>query len=176
MRKRAALLAVVCTSSVAAAKEPVETSAEAVPWTNRINLMLSGLFGPDASRTPYGFLVGGAIEFPAGSQVDLNTGMSFERLNSTAGPVTVASLVDLTAARHADTSVFVGFGAGPVFAQEKMRFGGRMFAGVEFFHLGPVRLQLAAELIAKFCADDPTHQCPPGERQTWFSGRIGLRL
>jgi hypothetical protein len=67
-----------------------------------LNLLLSGLFGSDGNWNSYGFLVGGAMEFAAGPRVDVNAGMSFERMHSTVGPVTVASLIDLTAARNAD--------------------------------------------------------------------------
>jgi hypothetical protein len=50
-----------------------------------------------------------------------------------------------------------------------------MFGGAELFHQGSLPIQVALELIMKFC-DAELSRCPAGERQTWLAGRIGLRL
>jgi hypothetical protein len=178
MKKRAALLAVVCSSSAAVAHDDALQTSVEQKSERGLNLLLSGVLGSDPrSLMPLGFLVGGAYEGRVSSRLDANLGMSFERFPSAAGPVIMASVVDLTLMRRAQNSVFVGIGAGPVFAQGKMRPGGRMFAGIELFHQGPLpAVQIAAELLAKFCGDDATNQCPAGETQTWLSGRIGVRL
>jgi hypothetical protein len=175
MKKRAALLAVVCSSSAAMAKE-TETSVQASHAPREIDVFVAGLLGFDAGWNSYGFLIGGDARATVAPGLEASWGMSFERLHASTGPVTMGSLLELTLSSGDSTSRFFGLSVGPVFAQGKARAGARMFAGVELFHRGPVPIQVAAELIAKLCSDDPTNQCPPGEQQTWFSGRLGFRF
>ncbi len=176
MTQRAAALAVVCTLSGAMRSEAAETYALPPRETKGLNLLVSGMVAPEGDRVPFGFLLGGAIEVPTGYGIDLNVGMSFQRLGSVSGPVTVVNLIEATAAKRAPTAVFFGAGLGPVIALGNVRPGARMFGGIELFHQRAVPIQLGLELILKFCDEGPWLKCPAGEKQTWLAGRIGLRL
>jgi hypothetical protein len=174
--KRAALVALMCTPLAVVAGEPPAVTTSAAPPTRTLSLQVAALFGPDRESRPRGLAVGGAYRLPAILPVDLDAGMSFERLDTLQGAVSVASIVEMTAVRRTPTSVFFGIGAGPVFAQGSIRFGTRLFGGVELFHYGAIPVQVGAELLTKFCAIDPGNLCPQNEQHTWFTGRIGLRL
>jgi hypothetical protein len=175
MTTRAALVALMCTPLAVSAGEPPAVTTTAAP-ASALSLQVAGLFGPDRESKPRGFLLGGLYELPPILPMELHAGISFERLDTLHGAVSVVSIVEMTAVRRAPTSVFFGAGAGPVFAQERIRFGTRLFGGVELFHYGPIPVQVGAELITKFCASEPGELCPQNEQQTWFAGRIGLRL
>src|SRR5262249_19151985 len=140
--------------------------------------IVSGLFAPERDQMRYGFLLGGGFESYVGSGVDLNVGMSFQRIATLDGPVTLANLIEVTAARRAATAILLGGGVGPIFpGNGSAQFGMKVFAGAEFFHLTAIPVQVAFELIMKLCAgDDSAVQCPAGQKQTWLVGRIGLRL
>jgi len=144
--------------------------------TKGLNLLVSGLMPTQGDRVPVGFLIGGGFEMPAGSDVDLNLGLSFQRLTVDDGPLTMVSVVDVTAARRAPHSVFFGAGVGPMFALGTVRPAARLFGGLELFHQGPVPVQAALELIMKFCDGEAAPRCPAGEKQTWLAGRLGFRL
>ena len=58
----------------------------------------------------------------------------------------------------------------------RARPGARLFTGVELFHQGPLPVQISLELLMKFCDENGSATCPAGEKQTWFLGRLGLRL
>ncbi len=175
MIRRACAFVAVCLSTVANAQPVAETVASPYPETKGLNLLLSGLVTSERGGSPFGFLLGGGYEFPIGSFVDINAGMSFQRFSSLAGPVTAVSVLDVTA-RKAPTAVSFGMGLGPVFALGNVRPGVRMFTGVEKFHQGTVPIQLSVELLMKFCDDNGSATCPVGEKQTWFLGRLGVRL
>jgi hypothetical protein len=177
MMQRASALAFVCVVSAAVRAQPVvETASVPREEAKGLNLLISGMAAPDDGATPFGFLLGGGFESRVGRGVDLNAGMSFQRFGSVNGPVTVVSLLDVTAARRAPSAVFFGAGLGPVFALGKARPGGRVFAGVELLHQSPLAIQMALELVFKFCTENDSLACPAGERQTWLAGRIGFRL
>ena len=177
---------VVCALSAAAgarAAEPdIETPAPPPAQPPRVeakglNLIVSGLFAPERDRMSYGFLLGGGYESYVGYNIDLNFGMSFQRIATVAGPVTLANLVDVTVARRAPTAVLLGAGIGAIFAGNgNAQFGAKVSVGAEFFHLTAVPVQVAFELIMKFCGDDPVQQCQAGDKQAWLAGRIGFRL
>jgi len=180
MKQQTAAVAVVCALFPALRSQATETYAETSAPPPRVakglNVIVSGMLAPERERMSFGFLLGGGVEVPVGYGIDLNLGMSFQRLGSLDGPVTVVNLIEATAARRAPTAVFFGAGLGPVFALGKVRAGAKLFAGAELFHQQAVPVQVALELIMKFCDDDAALRCPAGEKQTWLAGRIGLRL
>lgn len=177
MTKRAALVALLCTPLAAFADQPPPAVTTSAPSPRApFSVQVAALLGPDRDSRPRGFLLGGAYVLPPILPMDLDAGMSFERLDTLQGPVSVFSMVEMTAVRRSPTSVFFGVGAGPVFAQGRIRFGTRVFGGLELFHYGPIPIQVGAELVTKFCATDPGEFCPANEQHTWFTGRIGLRL
>jgi hypothetical protein len=175
MQKRRAALAVVCTLSAASRVKAGEALTVPPRTAKGFNLLVSGVLAPERDRMPFGFLLGGGYELPAGPDFDVNLGMSFERLDSPAGNVTLVSVVDATTLKAAPTAVFFGAGLGPVFALGNVRPAARVFGGVELFHQRAVPVQLALELIVKVC-DDSSLKCAAGEKQTWLTGRIGLRF
>ncbi len=168
-------MAVVCTLC-ARRSEAAETYSLPPRETKGLNLLVSGMVAPEGGRVPLGFLLGGAYEFPTGLGIDLNVGMSFQRLESSGGAVTVVNLIEATAAKQAPTAVFFGVGLGPVIALGNVRPGAKMFGGVEFFHQRAVPIQLGLELIQKFCEEGPWARCPEGEKQTWLAGKVALRF
>jgi hypothetical protein len=176
MLQRCAALALVCALSTVSRADAAETIALPARPTKGLNLLVSGMLAPERDRMPFGFLLGGAYEFPVGPDFDLNLGMSFERLGSAEERITLVSVVDATALKAAPTAIFFGAGVGPMFALGNVRPGARIFGGFELFHERAVPVQVAVELIMKVC-DDSSLKCPAArERQTWVAGRIGLRF
>jgi hypothetical protein len=174
MTQRATVLAVVC-ALYALRSEAAEADALPPREAKGLNLLLSGTVVPEEDGTRFGFLLGGGFEFPATSFIDLNVGMSFQRIGSAAGPVTVVDLIEATVSKRAQTAIFFGAGIGPLIALGNVRAGAKMFGGVELFHQSALPIQIGLELIQKFCDEGQWLKCPDGERQTWLAGRIGLR-
>ena len=174
MTQRAIALAVVC-ALYALKSEAAQAEALPPPEAKGLNLLLSGTVVPEDDGARFGFLLGGGFEFPATSFIDLNVGMSFQRIGSAAGPVTVVDLVEVTVAKRARTAIFFGAGVGPLIALGNVRTGAKMFGGVELFHQSTLPIQVGLELIQKFCDEGQWLKCPAGERQTWLAGRIGFR-
>ena len=176
MLQRRAALAVMCILSASSRANAAETVTAPPRTAKGFNLLVSGMVAPERDRMPFGFLLSGAYEFPAGPDFDVNLGMSFERLDSAGETATLVSVVDATTLKAAPTAVFFGAGVGPLFALGNVRLAARMFGGVELFHQRAVPIQVALELILKLCDDGSSLKCPAGEKQTWLTGRVGLRF
>ncbi len=112
MMERTAVPVVVCALSAAIGSKAAETDVETAPRPPRpeargLNLLVSGIFASERHQLTSGFLLGGGVEVPVGSGIDLNLGMSFERLRSLDGPVTLVNALEATMARNAPTAVFL---------------------------------------------------------------------
>src|SRR3954465_2538460 len=113
LQKRAAL-AVVCILSGGSRVNAGETVTLPPRTAKGLNMLVSGMVAPERDRMPFGFLLTGAYEFPAGPDFDVNLGMGFERLDSAGATATLVSVVDATALKAAPTAVFFGAGVGPL--------------------------------------------------------------
>jgi hypothetical protein len=180
MIKPKAALAAICTLSTAVGaheEDPVPAPPPPPSTAGReFHVVASGLLGLEgARRHRYGFVLDGQLETPVPHWFDLAFGAGFGRLETRQGPLTFA-LGEFSILRQAPVASFFGIGLGAAFLDSAAQPAGRMTAGIEAFHNGPIPIQLGIDLLAKFCTESTKRDCTRNDTRTYVAARLGLRM